>query len=41
MNKSIGMATNDFLQNGYMENEHFFLAAQQRLVYEILVIFQI
>ena len=37
------MAANGFfLQNGYMQNEHLFLVAQQKLVYEIfLVTFQI
>ena len=29
------MIANGFFQNGYMHNEHLFLAAQQRLVYEI------
>ena len=32
------MAANAFLQNGYIQNEHLFLPAQQRLVY---VTFQI
>ena len=36
------MAANGFLQNGYIQNEHLFLAAQQWLVYEsFLVTFQI
>ena len=32
------MATNGFLQNGYMQNEHLFLAAQQKLVYESFLV---
>ena len=35
------MAANGYLQNGYMQNEHLFLAAQQRLPYgSFLVTFQ-
>ena len=36
------MAANGFLRNGYVQNEHLFLTAQQSLVYErFLVILQI
>ena len=32
------MVANGFLKNGYMQNEHLFLAGQQRLAYKIFLV---